>query len=137
MSFKNNNITINLGNKNKNGVRYKQIITIAYPSNNEGTLVMHFNIIDESPAQYERDDLVNMYLSNDIPGQEIWGTYYKKMDFVLPVFYCKKPLGETKMLLKCQSAEIEAPIFELNSWDVTGVGRSVLSYTSNVIKIND
>lgn len=118
-------------------MKYKHIITIAYPATNEGSLVMHFNIIDESPAQYTRNDLVNIYLSNEIPGQDIWGTYYKRMEFIYPVFYCKKELGEKRMLLKCQSANVNEPYFELSSWDVDGVDKSVASLTSNTIKIND
>ena len=118
-------------------MKYKHIITIAYPATNEGSLVMHFNIIDESPAQYTRNDLINIYLSNEIPGQEIWGTYYNRMTGIYPIFYCKKELGEKRMLLKGQSAAINEPYFELSSWDVDGVDRSVKSYTSNIIKIND
>ena len=56
-------------------MKYKHIITAAYPATHEGSLVMHFNIIDESPAQYTWLDLVNMSLCNEISGQEIWGTY--------------------------------------------------------------
>lgn len=117
-------------------MKYKHIITIAYPPTNEGSLVMNFNIIDESPAQYSRADLINIYLSNEIPGQDIWGTYYKRMEFIYPVFYCKKALGEKRMLLKCQSANVNESYFELNSWDVDGVNKSVISFTSNTIKLN-
>lgn len=117
-------------------MKYKHIITIAYPATNEGSLVMHFNIIDESPAQYTWLDLVNMNLCNEIPGQEIWGTYYKRMDYIFPVFYCKKEKGERKMLLKCQSADVNAPYFELDSWNVDGVNRSIVYFTSNTIKLN-
>lgn len=118
-------------------MKYKHIITIAYPSTNEGSLVMHFNIINESPAQYTRNDLINIYLSNEIPGQEIWGTYYSKMQHIYPIFYCKKELGEKRMLLKGQSASVTEPYFELSSWDVDGVDKSVVSFTSNTIKLND
>ena len=118
-------------------MKYKHIITIAYPATTEGSLVMHFNIIDESPAQYSWIDLVNMRLCNEIPGQEIWGTYYKRLDWIYPVFYCKKPLGEKRMQLKCQSANVNEPYFELDSWNVDGVDRSVVFFTSTTIKLND
>lgn len=118
-------------------MKYKHIITIAYPATNEGSLVMHFNIIDESPAQYTRNDLVNIYLCNELPGQDIWGTYYERNNYIFPVFYCKKPLGEKRMQLKGQTASLNEPIFELDNWDVTGVNGSVVSLTSNTIKLND
>lgn len=116
-------------------MKYKHIITVMYAPKDSCTLVMHFNIIDKSPAQYNRNDLINMHLSNEIPGQEIWGTYFMKSTVIFPVFYCNKPLGETKMQLKCQSMTNDKPVFELNNWEVHGP--SVVSYTSNVIKLND
>lgn len=118
-------------------MKYKHIITIAYPATNEGSLVMHFNIIDTNPAQYSWLNLVNMHLCNEIPGQDIWGTYYKWADYIYPVFYCKKEAGTAKMLLKCQSAEVKKPYFELDSWSVDGVDRSVVYFTSNTIRLND
>ena len=59
------------------------------------------------------------------------------MEFIYPIFYCKKELGEKRMLLKCQSANVNEPYFELSSWDVDGVNKSVVSFTSNIIKLND
>ena len=140
MSIKNNNITINLGNKNKNDIKYKHSIVIVYHPkkldkiNTSGTLVMHFNITDNNPKKYELADLINMYLSSEIDGQEIWGTYYQLDTVIFPIFYCKKPLGQVMLEMEGQSATISQPWFPLNEWNIDD---PIYKFVSNVVALND
>ena len=113
-------------------MKYKHSIVVAYKFNHNETLVLHINIIDENPNQYNIADLTNMYLCNEIPGQEIWGTLYDHGHFIYPVFYCKKPLGETSMLLKLQSATTGQEYWEENCWNIND---AIEHYTSNIIQL--
>ena len=140
MSFKNNNITINLGNKNTNNIKQKHTIVIAYQPkklgkiNTSGTLVLHINITDNNPTKYTIADLINMYLSNEIDGQEIWGTYYQLDSVIFPVFYCKKPVGQVMLEMEGQSATIDQPWFPLNEWNIDD---PIYKFISNTIALND
>ena len=107
-------------------------MVIAYQFNHSGTLVLHLNFKDDNSTKYTPSQLVNVYLCNEIPEQEIWGTYYQHNNFIFPIFYCKKELGESKMLLKGQSATTGQEYFELDGWNITD---PVVFYTSTVEEI--
>ena len=99
-------------------MKYKHTIVIAYQLNHQGTLVLHIKFNDDNSARYTHNGLINVDLCNALPGQEIWGTYYQHGSFIYPIFYCKKPKGETKMLLRGQSATTGEEYFELSDWNI-------------------
>lgn len=119
-------------------MKYLHRMVIAYQFNHNGTLVLHINFKDNNSTQYTPTELINVALSNEIPEQEIWGTYYQLWGnyqhgtFIFPIFYCKKALGEAKMLLKGQSAATGQEYFELDGWNIND---QVVSYTSTVEEV--
>lgn len=110
-------------------MEYKHTLVIAYQFNHNQTLVLHIKFKDNNNTKYTPAQLVNVYLCNEIPGQEIWGTLYQHNSFIFPIFYCKKALGEAKMLLRAQSATTGQEYVELSDWNITD---PVVSYTSTV-----
>lgn len=113
-------------------MKYKHTMVIAYEFNHNGTIVLHINFKDDNSTKYTPAELVNVALCNEIPEQEIWGTYYQHASWIFPIFYCKKVLGEAKMLLKGQSATTGQEYFELDGWSIND---PVVSYTSTVEEV--
>lgn len=110
-------------------MKYKHTMVIAYEFNHNQTLVLHINFKDNNSTQYTPAQLVNIALCNEIPEQEIWGSLYDHGHFIYPIFYCKKDLGEARMLLRIQTATTGEEYFEENNWNITD---PVVSYTSTV-----
>ena len=104
-------------------------IVIAYQFNHNQTLVLHLNFKDDNSTKYTPSQLVSVALCNEIPGQEIWGTYYQHGTFIFPIFYCKKELGEARMLLKGQTATTGQEYVETSDWNIND---PVVFYTSTV-----
>ena len=113
-------------------MKYRHRMVIAYQFNHNGTLVLHINFKDDNSTKYTPSQLVSVALCNEIPEQEIWGTYYQHNNFIFPIFYCKKELGESRMLLKGQSATTGQEYFEGSDWNITD---PVVFYASTVEEV--
>lgn len=113
-------------------MKYIHRMVIAYQFNHNGTIVLHLNFKDDNSTKYTPSELINVALCNEIPEQEIWGTYYQHGTFIFPIFYCKKALGQARMLLKGQSATTGQEYFELDGWNIND---PVVSYTSTVEEV--
>ena len=113
-------------------MKYRHRMVIAFQFNHNQTLVLHINFKDDNSTIYKPSELVNVSLCNEIPEQEIWGTLYQHGSFIFPIFYCKKELGETRMLLKAQSATTGQPYVELSEWNIND---PVVFYTSTVEEV--
>ena len=110
-------------------MKYRHRMVIAYQFNHNQTLVLHLNFKDDNSTKYTPAELVNVSLCNEIPGQDIWGTIYQHGSFIYPIFYCKKELGEARMLLKGQTATTGQEYVELSDWNIND---PVAFYTSTV-----
>lgn len=110
-------------------MKYRHRMVIAYQFNHNGTLVLHIKFKDDNSKKYTPAELVNVELCNEIPEQDIWGTYYQHASYIFPIFYCKKALGEAKMLLRGQTATTGQEYCELSDWNIND---KVVSYTSTV-----
>lgn len=113
-------------------MQYRHRMVIAYQFNHNQTLVLHLNFKDDNSTKYTPSQLVSVDLCNEIPEQEIWGTLYQHQSFIYPIFYCKKEKGETRMLLKAQSATTGQEYVELSDWNITD---KVAFYTSTVEEV--
>lgn len=113
-------------------MKYLHRMVIAYQFNHNQTLVLHLNFKDDNSTKYTPANLVSVALCNEIPEQEIWGTLYQHQSFIYPIFYCKKELGETRMLLKAQSATTGQEYVELSDWNIND---TVAFYTSTVEEV--
>lgn len=113
-------------------MKYRHRMVIAYQFNHKSTLVLHIKFKDDNPTKYAPSELVNVDLCNEIPDQEIWGTYYQHVSYIFPIFYCKKPKGEARMLLRGQSATTGQEYFEGSDWSIND---PVVSYISTVEEI--
>ncbi len=113
-------------------MKYLHRMVIAYQFNHNQTLVLHVNFKDNNSTQYTPTELINVYLCNEIPGQDIWGTLYQHQSFIYPIFYCKKELGEARMLLKGQTATTGQEYVEASEWNIND---PVVFYTSTVEEV--
>lgn len=113
-------------------MQYRHRMVIAYQFNHNQTLVLHIKFKDDNSTKYAPSQLVNVYLCNEISGQDIWGTLYQHGSFIYPIFYCKKALGEARMLLKAQSATTGQEYVELSEWNIND---PVVFYTSTVEEV--